>query len=147
MANAQNRRASRHTDDDPLTERRRRVSFFDEDDEPTRRAPRPRRTAPAGGPNVDQQTLWTRRAVAIGVGVLLLIFLAVVINACQDSRRKNALRNYNREVSQIVAQSDNDVGVPFFEALSQGASQSPEDLQTQISSLRNSTASQCLTTR
>ncbi len=112
------------------------MSFFDDDDEPTRRAPRPRRTAPAGGPAVDPQTLWTRRAVAIGVGLLLFIFLIVVINACQDSRRKNALRNYNREVSQIVAQSDNDVGAPFFETLSQGASQSPEDLQTQVSSLR-----------
>ena len=117
-------------------QRASRVSFFDEDDEPTRRAPRPRRTAPAGGPAVDPQTLWTRRAVAIGVGLLLFIFLIVVVNACQDSRRKNALRDYNREASQIVAQTDNDVGAPFFETLGQGASQSPEDLQTQISSLR-----------
>jgi hypothetical protein len=112
------------------------VSFFDEDDEPTRRAPRPRRTAPAGGDRLDPQTLWTRRAVAIGVGVLLIIFLAVVINACQDSRRKNSLRNYNREAQRIITQSDDEVGAPFFETLGQGASQSPEDLQTQISSLR-----------
>jgi hypothetical protein len=111
------------------------MSFFDEDDEPTRRAPRPRRTAPAGGA-LDPQTLWTRRAVAIGVGLLLIIFLAVVVNACQDSRRKNALRNYNREAATIVAQSDTEVGAAFFESLAQGASQSPEDLQTDISSLR-----------
>jgi hypothetical protein len=115
------------------TERPTRVSFFDEDDEPTRRAPRPRRP-PAG--RVDPQTLWTRRAVAIGVGVLVFIFLVVVVNACQDSRRKNSLRNYNREAGQIIAQSDNDVGAPFFETLGQGASQSTEDLQAQISSLR-----------
>ena len=49
----------------------RPVSFFDEDDEPTRtrRTARARaRAAPAaGGPaGVDHQTLWTRRAVAIG---------------------------------------------------------------------------------
>lgn len=113
------------------------MSFFDEDDEPTRQAPRPRRTAPAGGARLDQQTLWTRRAVAAGVGLLLFIFLAVVLNACLDSRRKNALRDYNTDVRQIVGQSDTEVGAPFFEALSQGASQSPEDLQTQISSLRN----------
>jgi hypothetical protein len=112
------------------------VSFFDEDDEPTRRAPRPRRTAPAGGARLDPQTLWTRRAVAIGLGILLIVFLAVVINACQDSRRKNSLRDYNREVAAIVTQSDTEVGAPFFETLAQGASQSPEDLQTQISSLR-----------
>jgi hypothetical protein len=74
--------------------------------------------------------------VAIGVGLLLIIFLAVVVNACQDSRRKNALRNYNREAATIVSQSDTEVGAAFFEALAQGASQSPEDLQTSISSLR-----------
>jgi hypothetical protein len=112
------------------------MSFFDEDDEPTRRAPRPRRTAPAGGANLDPQTVWTRRAVAIGVGLLLVIFLAVVINACQDSRRKNALRNYNREAAAIVSQSDTQVGAVFFETLGQAASQAPEDLTSDISSLR-----------
>ncbi len=112
------------------------MSFFDEDDEPTRRAPRPRRTAPAGGTRLDSQTVWTRRAVAIGVGLLLLIFLGVVINACQDSRRKNALRNYNDQVSSIVSASDDDVGAVFFETLAQAASQGPEDLSSQISSLR-----------
>ena len=112
------------------------MSFFDEDDEPTRRAPRPRRTRPAGGAAVDPQTLWTRRAIAIGVGVLLVIFLAVVINACQSSAHKNALRDYNREVTSIVNTSDNDVGSVFFETMGQAASQGPEDLQSQISSLR-----------
>jgi hypothetical protein len=111
------------------------MSFFDEDDEPTRRAPRPRRTEPAGHAP-DPQTIWTRRAIAAGVGLLLFIFLIVVVNACQDSRRKNSLRNYNREATTIVAQSDTEVGAAFFESLGQGASQSPEDLQTDISSLR-----------
>jgi hypothetical protein len=74
--------------------------------------------------------------VAGGVAILLFVFLAVVINACQDSRRKNALRSYNTDVRRIVTDSDDQVGAPFFEALAQGASQSPEDLQTTISSLR-----------
>ena len=113
------------------------MSFFDEDDEPTRQAPRPRRTAPAGGARLDQQTLWTRRAVAAGIGLLLLIFLAVVIDACQDSRRKNSLRDYNSRVNTIVSQSDDEVGTPFFEAINGGASQSPEDLASTISSLRS----------
>ena len=85
---------------------------------------------------MDPQTLWTRRAVALGIAVLVIIFLAVVINACQDSRRKNSLRDYNRQVSDIVSSSDTEVGAPFFEVLAQAASQSPEDLQTQVSSLR-----------
>jgi hypothetical protein len=111
------------------------MSFFDEDDEPTRRAPRPRRTAPAGGSGLDPQTVWTRRAVAVGVGLLLIIFLAVVFNACQDSRRKNSLRNYNREAATVITQSD-EVGAEFFTAMAQGASQQAEDLSSDISSLR-----------
>jgi len=115
------------------------LSFFDEDDEPTRtrRAPRPRRAAPAGPTaGVPQQTLWTRRAVAIGGGILVLILLVLVVNACQDSRRKNALRDFNREATALVKQSDDEVGKQFFDTLAQGSSQSPEDLQTQVSSLR-----------
>jgi hypothetical protein len=113
------------------------LSFFDEDDEqPTRRAPRPRRAAPAGPAGVDQQTLMMRRAVAIGAGVLIFIVLVLLVNACQDSRRKNALRDWNREATALVQQSDDEVGTQFFETLRQGASQSPEDLQTQVSSLR-----------
>jgi hypothetical protein len=112
------------------------VSFFDEDDEPTRRAPRPRRAAPAGGMNVDPQTLWVRRGVALGAGLLVLILLIVAVHSCQVSSRKNGLRTWNRQAGALVGQSDSDVGGQFFDTMKQGASQSPEDLQTQISSLR-----------
>jgi hypothetical protein len=112
------------------------VSFFDEDDEPTRRAPRPRRAAPAGGPGPDPQTLWVRRGVALGGGLLVLILLVVLVHGCQVSARKNALRTWNRQASALVQQSDGDVGKQFFDTMKQGASQSPEDLQTQISQLR-----------
>jgi hypothetical protein len=74
--------------------------------------------------------------VAVGAAILVVILLAVVINACQDSAHKNSLRDYNREAGQLVSQSDDEVGKQFFDTLKQGASQSPEDLQTQISSLR-----------
>src|SRR3954463_13223475 len=92
-------------------ERPNRVSFFDEDDEPTRRPPpRPRRPAPAGRtPGPTQQELLVRRAGAAAIGVLLLILLIVFINACQDSARKNALRDYNSSVSSIIDASDQDV--------------------------------------
>jgi hypothetical protein len=115
------------------------LSFFDEDDEPTRprRSPRPRRAAaPAGASGVDQQTLLVRRGVAVAAGVIVLILLVLLINACQDSRRKNALRDWNREASTLIKQSDDDVGRQFFDTLRQGSSQSPEDLTQQVSSLR-----------
>jgi CARDB len=117
------------------------LSFFEDDDEPTRRTPRPRRAAPAGGTTtrrggVDPSTVRTRQAVAVGAAILIVVLLALVVNACQDSRHKNALRDYNREAGSLVQQSDDEVGRAFFDTLRQGASQSPEDLQTQVSSLR-----------
>ena len=73
--------------------------------------------------------------MAVGVGLLLFIFLIVVFNACQDSRRKNSLRNYNRDAATVITQSD-EVGSEFFTAMAQGASQQAEDLSSDISSLR-----------
>ena len=111
------------------------LSFFDEDDEP-RSSPRARRSAAVGGASTDQQTLLVRRAVAIGGLVLLLILLFVAVRSCASSRKENALKDYNREVSSIVRESDTQVGEPFFQLLGQAGSESPQDLQTNISGYR-----------
>ena len=111
------------------------MSFFEEDDEP-RSSPRPRRSAAGGDAGTDQQTLLVRRAVAIGGLVLLLILLFVAVRSCANSRQENALKDYNREVSSIVSESDTQVGQPFFQLLSQAGSESPQDLQTNISGYR-----------
>ena len=112
------------------------MSFFDEDDEPTRRTPRPRRPRPAGPAAADSQQIWIRRGIALGLGLLILFLLVIAVNACQDNARKNALTDYNREVSALVQQSDSEVGDGFFELLGAGAAESPEDLQTGISSYK-----------
>jgi hypothetical protein len=112
------------------------LSFFDEDDEPTRRQPRARRPQPVGPAAVDSQQLWVRRAIALGLGVLVFVLLLIAVRACQDSARKNALKDYNREVSSLVQQSDSEVGAGFFELLQQVGSESPEDLQTGISGFK-----------
>jgi hypothetical protein len=111
------------------------VSFFDEDDEP-RSSPRPRRSAASGAAPTDQQTLLVRRAVAIGGIVLLVILLLFLLKSCASSRSKNALKDYNREVASIVNESDTQVGQPFFQLLGQASSDSPQDLQTNISGYR-----------
>jgi hypothetical protein len=111
------------------------LSFFDEDDEP-RSSPRARRSASTGGPSTDQQTLLVRRAVAIGGLVLLLVLLFIAVRSCASSRKENALKDYNREVSSIVRDSDTQVGDPFFQLLGQAGSESPQDLQTNISGYR-----------
>jgi hypothetical protein len=112
------------------------LSFFDEDDEPTRKRPRPRRaTTPPPVAGADPSTLRTRQAVAI-VGTLVFLFLLVLVfRGCADSRKKNALKDYNREHTSIVSESDQQVGDPFFEALS-NPSTDPGALGGQISSLR-----------
>jgi hypothetical protein len=105
------------------------LSFFDEDDEPRRTTPRPRRARTAGGAT-DSQTLLIRRAIA-GVGLLLfVILLAIAVNSCRDSQRRSALEDYNRELSSIADESVSQVSVPFFETLSTGGA--PTDLQAQI---------------
>lgn len=110
------------------------MSFFDEGDQP-RRPPRPRR--PAGGVTADPQTVRTRQGVAIAVGLLLFVLLVVGIDACRDSARKGGLREYNEEVSQLVARSDTEVGRPFFERLAAGGGQQEAlDLEGQVNLLR-----------
>lgn len=73
--------------------------------------------------------------MAAGIGVLLLVFLVVVINACQTSRKKNALRDWNTQATQIVSQSDSDVAARFFDVIRQAETEQ-QSLQASISSLR-----------
>lgn len=112
------------------------MSFFDEDDEPTRRQPRARRPQPVGPAAVDPQQLWVRRLVALGLGVVFLVLLLFAFDSCRDNARRNALEDYNREASSLVQQSDTEVGAGFFALLQQVGQESPEDLQTGISQFK-----------
>jgi hypothetical protein len=119
------------------------VSFFDDDDQPTRssRTPRPRRAPSRGsaaggsGPSAHQQLL-IRRAVALGLLALLLILIVVGFNSCRDNARKNGLRDYNQDVSTIVQDSDDRVSKPFFDLLQSDTNQSAVSLETQINQYR-----------
>jgi hypothetical protein len=122
------------------------LAFFDEGDEPrTRVAPRTSgaRSAPrtgggggGGGGVADSQTVRNRRLVALGAGLVLFVLLAVLVNSCLDSRAENRLKDYNRDVATVIAQSDRDVARPFFDLLAQGGS-SPVELESQVNQLRN----------
>jgi hypothetical protein len=121
------------------------LSFFDDDEPPTRQA-RPRRparpattgtraratpTAPS-----DAQQLMVRRAVALGIGALILILLVLGIKGCVSSRTKNALRDYNRNVAAIIQDSNDQVSKRLFELLGSGQSTSPIDLQQNVNQVR-----------
>jgi len=111
------------------------VSFFDEDDEPRTRAPRPRR-ASGGDVSADTQTIRVRQAVAAIGLIVVLLLLVFVVKGCRSSAKENALKDYNREVATIANGSSREVGTEFFRLLGQGGSESPQDLQTAISSFR-----------
>src|SRR5215211_4006032 len=89
-----------------------------------------------GDRSADQQTLLVRRGIAIGALLLLLVLLFLVVRSCADSRKENGLKDYNREVSSLIHESDTQVGQPFFRALGQAGDQSPQELQTSISGYR-----------
>jgi hypothetical protein len=102
------------------------VSFFDDEpDEPTRvtRPARPRRAATAGGPpgGVPPADVARRRQfVLFGILGLVALLLLLFVKSCSSTRHKNALKDYNREVTSIVQSSDRTVSKQLFDVLSKG---------------------------
>lgn len=125
------------------------MSFFDDDEPPTRTS-RPRRgggataapggarppaTPGGGGGGAADQQLLVRRAIALGLAVLLLILLVIGFNSCRTNARKDGLRDYNKDVSALVNESDEQVGQELFRLFG-GDRPSPVELETQINQLR-----------
>jgi hypothetical protein len=118
------------------------MAFFDDPDEPRTRVARPDRPAGSragggggGGRGTDAQTLRNRRIVAGLFAFVVAILLFVLIDGCLDRRSENALKDYNRDVANLVQKSDTEVGAEFFALLGGGAS-SPIDLERRINELR-----------
>jgi hypothetical protein len=120
------------------------LSFFDDDgdDPPTRTArarPRPRGAssagAPRGGTSANDQIV-IRRAVFIGLLVVVALLLIFGVKACRDSSRKNSLRDYNSSVSTLARESDSQVGRPFFALLNGARGKSPVTVETQVNQYR-----------
>jgi hypothetical protein len=114
------------------------LSFDDEGGEPrTQRAPRPRRSTTApGSAAIDDQTLLVRRAVAGGVGLVLLIVLVLGIRSYLGHRRDAALRSYNDTVTSIANESTSQVAMPLFALLANPSSTSAIDANTTVQSYR-----------
>jgi hypothetical protein len=120
------------------------LSFFDDGEEtvqrPAARAPQrpsPRRPQRAGGSlPLDHHTLMVRRRVAAGVGIVLIILIALLVNGCLKGEKTQALKNYNREVSTVAQEFDEHVSRPLFEALSNAAGKSALNVEVQVGQLR-----------
>jgi len=121
------------------------VSFFDDDEGAaprpaaatarTRAQPRPRRPQ-RSGPEHDHHATLVRRRIAAGVGVLLVIVIALAINGCLKSGREAALKEYNSAASQLVQESDQQVSRPLFETLAGASGKSPLDVEEEVNQLR-----------
>jgi hypothetical protein len=85
---------------------------------------------------MDHQTLLVRRLVAAGAVVLVLILLVVLVKGCVDSRRTQALKDYNRSARALVQQSRSAVSRPFFQALSSAGGQQATQVQETLNQLR-----------
>ncbi len=129
------------------------MSFFDDGEEtasqPQARAPRPprrpqpRRAQHGEDPHgLDQHTLMVRRRVAAGVGVVLLIVVVLVINGCLKNQQKQSLETYNRDVSRIAQESEQQVSKPFFSELTDANSKSALDVENQLDQLHIQAQSQ-----
>ena len=129
------------------------MSFFD-DDEPIRasrtRPARPRtppgaggsggggRPSGPGGPGggsrrPDPATAHQRQLVLGGGALLVFILLVVLVSSCQSSRKERALKDYNRAVTELAADSDM-VGKDFFTALD--AASAGNDVEVRVNQLR-----------
>ncbi len=86
---------------------------------------------------MDTQTLWVRRLIALGVGVLILVLLVWGVHSCQVSRKHSAFRNYNREVSALLQESGQQSG-ELFNLLgnASGNSASPVDVTNNANGVR-----------
>jgi hypothetical protein len=129
------------------------LSFFDDGEETASRPqarvprtpqrPRPRRTQHGEGSHPsDEHTLMVRRRVAAGVGVVLLIVIVLVVNGCLKSQAKQSLETYNRDVSRIAQESEQQVAKPLFSELANANSKSALDVENQLDQLHIQAQSQ-----
>jgi hypothetical protein len=83
-----------------------------------------------------------RRRVAAGVGILLVIVVVLVVSGCLKSQHKQSLETYNRDVSRIAMESEQQVSKPFFSELSNANSKSALDVENQLDQLHIQAQSQ-----
>jgi hypothetical protein len=76
-----------------------------------------------------------RRAMAIGIGVVLLILLALLINSCRQAQKEQAFKDYVRDVESLVQDSDRQSD-DFFALLSNPGDLGAVDIQNRMAEFR-----------
>lgn len=96
---------------------------------------RPQRMRRPGGP-ADQRTLMMRRGVAALVAVVVVVAIVLIISAILKSEKQQALKNYDHDVSQLAAESNEQVAQPLFRALAGAPGKPALDVEDVINQLR-----------
>jgi hypothetical protein len=76
-----------------------------------------------------------RRGLAAGAGLLVLVLLIFVIKGCRDSAREQAFKDYLRNVSSLMDQSNGE-SRNLFGLLASPGTKSPVDLGTNVNAYR-----------
>jgi hypothetical protein len=77
-----------------------------------------------------------RRAIAAAVGLLILILLVLGIKGCLNARHERALKDYGRNVADIVQQS-NQISSSFFKQLENPGSLGVTEYTNNVASYRS----------
>jgi hypothetical protein len=80
-----------------------------------------------------------RRAVAVGAGLLVLVLLILAVKGCRDSARKQAFRDYFRDVNGLMQQS-NQESKALFGLLTKPGTQSAVQLASNVNGYRGEAA-------
>ena len=113
------------------------MSFFDDEpDEPTRvtRPARPRRAATAGTAPPPPDIARRRQFALFGGLAVVALLLILFAKSCAGTRHKNALKDYNREVTSIVQDSNRNVSAQLFTILGKGGT--TQDVTASVNQVR-----------
>ncbi len=97
---------------------------------------RTRRSRGSGGGGGPRQQLMARRAVALGVGLIVLILLVFGAKGCLDARKNRSLEDYAGTVTQIVDET-NALSNTFFNRLEDPKDLGIPDFNSEIESDRS----------
>jgi hypothetical protein len=76
-----------------------------------------------------------RRRFALGIGLALIIIIVLVVSGCLKSQAHEELKEYNRNVSLLIQESNEQVSAPLFTTLASAAGKSALTVQVQVDQL------------
>ena len=96
---------------------------------------RVRKPRPASNP-AERRRMMTRRAIAVGIGVVVFILIVLGIRSCLDARSNRALEDYASNVTQLTDET-NALGETTFDTIDDPGDLSITDFTDEIETDKN----------